>query len=114
MYKNGLELTKGQKKTLDNCNIFIEEKQLHLSEQASLSKNNLLKVNSAIEKAKQNADIYEEIMWYTGIPAVEIAINEYLQRYAYTAKIKTAVDTFKKKVEEKDMHAKMISSIQSN
>ena len=114
MYKNGLELTKGQKKTLDNCNIFIEEKQLHLSEQASLSKNNLLKVNSAIEKAKQNADIYEEIMWYTGIPAVEIAINEYLQRYAYTAKIKTAVDTFKKKVEEKDMHAKMISSIQNN
>jgi len=114
MYQNGVQLTKGQNKTLNNCNTFIEEPQLHLSEQASLNKNNLQKVQDAISKAKQAGNTYEEVMWYTGIPAVEIAINEYLQKYAYTAKIKTAVDTFKKKVEEKDIHAKMISSIQDN
>lgn len=114
MYQNGVQLTKGQNKTLSNCGTFVDEQQLHLSEQASLSKNNLRKVSDAIAEAKARGDIYEEVMWYTGIPAVEIAINEYLQKYAYTAKIKTAVDTFKKKVEEKDMHAKMISSIQNN
>lgn len=114
MYQGGAQLTKGQSKTLGNCGIFVEEQQLHLSEQASLSKNNLLKVREAISRAKEAGDTYEEVMWYTGIPAVEIAINEYLQKYAYTAKIKTAVDTFKKKVEEKDMHARMISSIQNN
>lgn len=114
MHQNGMRLTKGQNKTLANCVMFIEEEQLHLSEQSSLSKNNLLKVQSAIDAAKRERDQYEEVMWYTGIPAVEMAINEYLQKYAYTTKIKTAVDTFKKKVEEKDMHAKMISSIQNN
>lgn len=114
MYQGGAQLTKGQSKTLANCSTFIEEEQLHLSEQSSLNKNNLSKVREAITKAKAAGDTYEEVMWYTGIPAVEIAINEYLQKYAYTAKIKTAVDAFKKKVEEKDMHAKMISSIQNN
>ena len=114
MYQSGAKLTKGQNKTLANCGTFIEEQQLHLSEQSSLNKNNLMKVKNGILKAKEAGDMYEEVMWYTGIPAVEIAINEYLQKYAYTAKIKTAVDTFKKKVEEKDMHARMISSIQNN
>lgn len=114
MYQSGAQLTKGQNKTLRNCTMFIDEQQLHLSEQASLNKRNLQKVSNVIAEAKGKGDIYEEIMWYTGIPAIEIAINEYLQKYAYTAKIKTAIDTFKKKVEEKDMHAKMISSIQNN
>lgn len=114
MYQNGAKLTKGQNKTLSNCSAFIDEQQLHLSEQASLGKNNLQKVKNSIDAAKRSGNMYEEVMWYTGIPAVEIAINEYLQKYAYTAKIKAAVDTFKKKVEEKDMHAKMMSSIQNN
>ncbi len=114
MYQNGINLTKGQTKTLNNCSIFIDEEQLHLSEQASLSKNNIQKIKKAITDAQSKGDIYDEVMWYTGVPAVEMAINEYLQKYAYTAKIKTAVDTFKKKVEEKDMHAKMLSSIQNN
>lgn len=114
MHQSGAALTKGQTKTLNNISTFVDEQQLHLSEQASLSKNNLQKVSAAITTAKEKGDTYEEVMWYTGIPAVEIAINEYLKKYAYTAKIKTAVDTFKKKVEEKDMHAKMMASIQNN
>lgn len=114
MYQNGAKLTKGQNKTLSNCSAFIDEQQLHLSEQASLGKNNLQKVKNSIDAAKRSGNMYEEVMWYTGIPAVEIAINEYLRKYAYTAKIKAAVDAFKKKVEEKDMHAKMMTSIQNN
>lgn len=114
MYQNGISLTKGQTKTLANCTDFIKEPQLHLSEQASLSKSNIIKVKNEVSKARENGDIYEEALWHTGIPAVEMAINEYLKKYAYTTKIKTAVDTFKKKVEEKDMHAKMMASIQDN
>lgn len=114
MYQSGAPLTRGQNKTLENRTIFIEEPQLHLSEQASLNKNNQMKVKNAIAYAKQAGNEYEEILWHTGIPAVELAINEYLRKYAYTAKIKTAVDTFKKKVEEKDLRAKMLASIQNN
>lgn len=114
LYQSGVVLTKGQKKVLSNCNSFIEEHQLHLSEQASLSKNNMIKIKKAIEEAVSSGDKYQEILMHTGIPAVELAINEYLEKYAYTAKIKTAVDTFKKKVEEKDMQNKMLLSIKNN
>lgn len=114
MKKNGARLTKGQNKVLSGSGFFIEEEQLHLSQQASLSKNNMLLVAQAIEEAKKSGDHYQEILIHTGVPAVELAINEYLKKYAYTAKIKTAVDTFKKKVEEKDMYSKMLSSIHNN
>lgn len=114
MYQNKQELTKGQKRTLRDYDLFLEEEQLHLSEQASLSKDNLQKVKAAVEKAKEEEDEYQEALIYTGIPAVEMAIDEYLRKYAYTAKVKTAVDTFRKKVEEKDMHAKMMASIQND
>ena len=114
MYQNGQRLTKNQTKTLENSISFLEEKQLHLSEQASLSRHNLQIVKQKIDDAKKCGNQYEEIMMYTGVPAIELAINEYLQKYAYTTKIKSAVDTFKKKVEEKDMHSKMLTAIQDD
>lgn len=114
MYQNGHTLTKGQNRTLRDYDLFIDEEQLHLSEQASLSQNNMRKIKQAIEDAKDSGDEYQEALLYTGIPAVEYAIDEYLKKYAYTAKVKMAVDTFRKKVEEKDMRAKMMASIQND
>ena len=114
MKQKGEHLTKGQNKVLSNSSFFIEEEQLHLSEQAGLSRNNMRLVKKAIEGAKQSGDTDQEILMYTGIPAVELAINEYLKKYAYTTKIKSAVDTFKKKVEEKKMHSNMMRSIDNN
>ena len=114
MQQNGAALTKGQSKVFSDCELFISEKQLHLSEQASLSRNNMKKVQDAMDEAKRTGNQYQEVLIHTGVPAIELAINEYLKKYAYTAKIKSAVDTFKKKVEEKDMHAKMLVSIQDN
>ncbi|MBO5020447.1 MAG: dynamin family protein [Clostridia bacterium] len=110
----GQALTSQQKRTLRDHDFFIDEEQLHLSEQATLSRNNINKVKAMAEEAKSSDDSYAEALIYTGVPAIELAINEYLEKYAYTAKVKTAVDTFKKKVEEKDMHAKMMESIQKD
>lgn len=39
----------------------------------------------------------------SGIPAIELAIKEYLEKYAIAIKIKTAHDTFMKKVIERNM-----------
>ena len=114
MYQNKQELTRKQKDTLNRYAWFRDDEQLHLSEQASLSKDNLQKVKAAIKKAKEEEDEYQEALIHTGIPAVEMAIDEYLRKYAYTIKVKAAVDTFRKKVEEKDMHAKMMASIQND
>ncbi len=114
MSKFGQPLTSYQKKTLRDYDFFIEEEQLHLSEQATLSKDNLSRIKGAIEEAKTAGDKYEEALIHTGIPAIELAIDEYLEKYAYTAKVKTAVDTFRKKVEEKELHAEMIKSLEND
>lgn len=114
MHACGQPLTTKQKKTLRDYDLFIDDDQLHLSEQASLSRDNMQIIKQRLEEAKAADDEYAEAMIHTGVPAIELAINEYLQKYAYTAKIKTAVDTFRKKVEEKDMHAKMMTSIQND
>lgn len=114
MNKCGQAMTSQQKRTLRDYDFFIDEEQLHLSEQATLSKDNMAKIKKMTEEAIEAGDEYSEALIYTGVPAIELAINEYLEKYAYTAKVKTAVDTFRKKVEEKDMHAKMIASIHSD
>lgn len=67
-----------------------------------------------LRKAREDGREKDEALVHTGIPAIELAIDEYLKKYAYTAKIKTAVDTFKKKVEEKDMHTRMMKAIQND
>lgn len=114
MNECGQTLTSQQKRTLRDYDFFIDEEQLHLSEQATLSKDNMAKIKKMTEAAMEAGDGYAEALIYTGVPAIELAINEYLAKYAYTAKVKTAVDTFRKKVEEKDMHAKMMASIRSD
>lgn len=114
MHLNGQSLTSGQKRTLRDYDLFIDEPQLHLSEQASLSADNLSKLRENTKQAQESGDQYQEALIYTGVPAVELTIDEYLKKYAYTTKVKTAVDTFRKKVEEKDMQARMMASIQND
>ena len=114
MKKNDQPLTSAQKRTLRDYDFFIEEDQLHLSEQATLSSANKRKIEEMLTEARNKGDGEEEALIHTGIPAVELAIDEYLKKYAYTTKVKTAVDAFKKKVEEKDMHSKMLKAIHSD
>lgn len=114
MEMNGQKLTSAQQRTLRDYDFFIEEEQLHLSEQASLSKENRNRIEEMLRKAREDGREKDEALVHTGIPAIELAIDEYLKKYAYTAKIKTAVDTFKKKVEEKDMHTRMMKAIQND
>ncbi len=114
MSECGQEMTSAQKRTLRDYDFFIDEEQLHLSEQASLSKDNMKRIKEDLEVARQSGNQISEALIHTGVPAIEYTVDEYLKKYAYTAKVKTAVDTFRKRVEEKDMHARMIASMQNN
>jgi len=55
----------------------------------------------SIKEAERNKYRAAEIN--SGIPAIELAIKEYLQKYAIAIKIKTVHDTFMKKVIERNM-----------
>ena len=114
MYQNGHSLTKKQEKTLDSYDLFNDVPQMHLTKYTPLNHSAKQRLNDRIREAREHGDHYGEALVHSGIPAIEEAINEYLNKYAVTAKIKNAVDTFKKKVEEKRMLDRLLNEIESN
>ncbi|MED0971668.1 dynamin family protein [Bacillus paramycoides] len=95
MDQNGYQLTKKQKKTLRDHDLFIEEEELNLLKYAPISKKGKESLNNKVREAKGEEDTYQEVLLYSGVPAIEEAINEYLEKYAVTSKIATTVNSFK-------------------
>ena len=63
-----------------------------------------MEVANVAENAKEKAESeYKATEINSGIPAVEMAINEYLDKYAIPIKIKNMHDAFMKKVKEMEM-----------
>ncbi|MPQ43552.1 dynamin family protein [Clostridium tarantellae] len=103
MYKGNKELTKHQVKFFRNYNDFIDDKCNYFDNLASLSESSRLSLNKKLKKADDSGDDYEEALIHTGVPAIEEAINEYLEKYAYPIKVDNAVERFLGIIEEKKM-----------
>ena len=73
---------------------------LHLEKYASLPAGIRGEINNHLQVAKNNGDTAEEALIHTGIPSIEAAIRQYVQKYAKTSKIKNIVDTFDHKLDE--------------
>jgi predicted GTPase len=102
-HQNGHSLTRHEKQTLSGIDLFLEESVMHLNTYAPLSpsiKNNL---SDQIMLARDHQDKQTEALYYTGVPGIEAAINEYLDKYAVTSKITNAVNSFKRIVEREQM-----------
>lgn len=114
MHQNGQELTRKQRSTLIESELFAEEPSMHLTKYTPISERKKQALMQRAQEARQSGDIYSEALIHTGIPAVEEAINEYLDKYALTAKIKNAVDTFRKKIEEKAILEQLLENLRRN
>ncbi|MEI0703216.1 hypothetical protein R4M05_15345, partial [Brachyspira intermedia] len=87
--KNFYELSRKQRQTYSGLDLFIDEEELHLEKYAPLSRLGKDKVSNALLEAKSEEDI---TLIHTGIPVIEIAINEYLEKYVVPEKIKQTVN----------------------
>ncbi|MGG1639106.1 dynamin family protein [Paenibacillus sp. NRS-1760] len=114
MYQNGIALTDKKKETLNSHQRFIKKPQLHLVKYAPLSISMKRKLVNYIEKAREDNDTYAEALIHSGVPSIEAAINEYLDKYAVTAKITAAVNSFKDVVEGKKMEQKLQNEMSDN
>ena len=75
-------------------------KDFHLEQYASLPASVRKNIQNKLEEAKKAKDAYKEALIHTGIPSIEAAIRQYVEKYAKSAKIKNIVDTFMYKVKE--------------
>lgn len=110
--QSGDVLTSKEKRDLNaDCGFFIEETQMHLHEYASISDSVRKSLSDMIEKAKAEEDEYSEVLVYSGVPAVELTISEYLEKYALPTKITEAISCFYTRLESLEIESKAIEKL---
>ncbi len=114
MVTGGEELSETEEEDLEKLVKRFNRATRMLPKYASLNSSDRDKLIADAEKfasAGKEAESIKEAEKYkykaaeinSGIPAIEMAIREYLQKYAIAIKIKTVHDTFMKKVMERNM-----------
>lgn len=94
---------------------FIDDERLHFSDYADfLSPSTFDELKERIAKAKEAGDENEEALLYTGVPSIEMAITEYLTKYALPAKISEGVHSFKDKIDALNVEADEKNSLAGN
>lgn len=114
MHQQGLSLTRHQRNTLNGIDLFIEEPIMHLEQYAPLSQSLKNEIADEIMMARDQHDLHTEALYHSGIPSIERAINEYLEKYAVTSKITNAVNSFKKIVEREGIIQKLQEDIKND
>ena len=93
---------------------FIQNEERHLYQFAPLSNEGRKILDTLIKAAKDKNDNLTFADICSGVPALEIAINEYVEKYAIRQKIKLSINTFKNFIEAKAIKAKSIKNISKN
>jgi hypothetical protein len=105
--QSGRPITRKENDYLNsNKSNFIETKALHFSDYSSLSPSCKKIQEMELQDAVKRCDENSQALVYSGIRAIEIAVNEYLEKYALSAKISQAVNVFKKIVDSLHLEEK--------
>ncbi|WP_020005354.1 dynamin family protein [Brachyspira innocens] len=91
--------------------LFEEFDELHLSKYASLSNRGHDKINEMLKHAEDELDT---LLVHSGVPAVEIAINDYLEKYVITEKIRKGVNIFIGYIKEKNIENNIAAALLEN
>ena len=91
-----------------------KNRDFHLEQYASLPASVRKNIQNKLEEAKKTKDAYKEALIHTGIPSIEAAIRQYVEKYAKSAKIKNIVDAFMHKVNELGCVEKVKRDISGN
>ena len=100
LYQSGKQFTKKERRDLDcKIELFFDDEEedykgLHFSKMADISDSVRSKLEAEETKARSSNDKYTDALIQTGIPAVEGAISEYLEKYAQPQKITEAIHSF--------------------
>ena len=112
LIKNNYGISRKQKGDFETIKSLFEEfDELHLSKYAALSKSGHDKINTMLKNAEDELDT---LLIHSGIPAVEIAINDYLEKYAMSEKIAKGVTTFIGYIKERNMENNIADALAGN
>ncbi|MDR3333918.1 MAG: dynamin family protein, partial [Treponema sp.] len=87
----GYDLTENEEDFLPKIQRFVNTEKRHLSNFSDLSPSCKKQQGVMLQDAIAKNDQAAQAEIYSGIPAIELAINEYLDKYAITTKINQAI-----------------------
>ena len=93
---------------------FVRREWKHFSDFAPLSSTARRELNAALTDALEKDDNYRAALIYTGVPAIELAITEYLAKYALPAKLSEGVHSFKDKIDSLGVEAEETKRLEGN
>ncbi len=114
MSQKGVKLTEDEEDFLAKKHRFIKQRERHFSDYVSLSHSCKHRQEEMLVASKTGNDENTQALIYSGIPALEIAMDEYLEKYALTAKISKAVDVFKNIITRLDLKNKTEAALVNN
>lgn len=91
---------------------FIKREYKHFEKYASLSNYCKNLQDEMLEKAKDNP--YEEALIHTGIVSIELAIAEYISKYALPKKVNKGVTSLKEKIDQLGVEADEMKKLKDN
>lgn len=108
----GYVLTRKEKGTYASLkSLFLEEPNMQLNKYASLNTSLKSKISSEIDITEDEDD---KVLHYSGITSLEEAINEYLEKYAVTSKVYSAVEVIRRLVIQQKAEAELKTQIALN
>lgn len=93
---------------------FIKRENKHFSKYAPLSSFARKKLDQMLSTAREQNNNYQEALIHTGILAIEVAISEYLSKYALPAKITEGVRAFGEKLDNLGIEAAENEKLKNN
>lgn len=115
MKKNNLHLSEDEEDFLDSkVKRAIKNENRQFSRLAPLSFSGKKKQEELIKYAQEKGDDEALADVYSGVPAVEIAINEYIEKYAISAKVKKAVESFDHIIDRLAVKSKSTKNLEHN
>ncbi len=113
--QNGVEL---DRVTVMETNYMVYKlnsiENLHLEDYATLPASVSGRIKNDLQAAQANNDAEAQALIHTGVPSIEAAIRQYVQKYAKTAKVKNIADTFTHKLDELDCFEKTKQELAKN
>ncbi|TCI63153.1 dynamin family protein [Exiguobacterium sp. SH0S2] len=111
MQQSGETLTAKQKRDAYDYERFLEQPEMQMHRYPTLTPSVQKAIQNRIECATNEK---EEAIIYSGVPVIEEVINEYLEKYAVTSKIKNGVESFRKVIEQENMLLKIEEELEQN
>lgn len=90
--------------TIDETELKVRKlnrnENLHFEDFASLPSSIRGQIKNELFNSIESKDVDNQALIHTGVPSIEAAIRQYVEKYAKTSKIKNIVDTFMHKLDE--------------